>query len=249
MDVNWIGIDNKPVITLNLKIGCLKNCPDYSHALLVNIWPYITIPITSFAPINSIDNRGGLEIIDIVARNKIVKHQLESPMGDNRLWDASSNENKEEWLEEGRELAAISKYRCFNGANFIAWLFMGGDPITVRVMESGFELSEIAIEQLAFLRGVYYIETSGIEHHAFVGWFSEETLVIYTTYEDVWGFFITNFDRNSWIKNFLDFFKLDTHQQHTAWYNLWGIPEFQRPPTTIPEGGIRIHNLLSKKLL
>ena len=112
-------------------------------------------------------------------------------------------------------------YNCFQGAEYVSWLFKGADPLLIKSKNN---LQPMALEQVAYLYGVYHFNMDIIfEGHGFVLDIQEKDITVYNTYGGTREFFITTFPRKDWIESFLAFNSIDKEDQYKNYHKLWGF--------------------------
>jgi hypothetical protein len=195
-----------------------RESPTKSYALLVLKLPWTTVPIPSEAkPHLRVNN--GLSLIDIEDRRQIVVRKLREKNAEkNYIEYCSYDPSHRESIESG-EIENL--YICFQGADYIAWLWMGSDPILKEKLPRS---EPTALEQVRYLYGVYHCDMHlANEDHSFVLDINEDEITVYNTYGGTREFFITTFDREQWTESFLNFSRLPDREQAAHYHELWGF--------------------------
>ncbi len=117
-------------------------------------------------------------------------------------------------------------YFCFVGANIIGQLWRSRNPLLFDVSYKNFRMDKIVPEQLRNLYGVFEFSlTHDLEGHGFVLYMTEKSITLYNSYGGNVGFYVTNFDRNSWLNLFIGFWDLPFTTQMQYYHMIWGFPD------------------------
>lgn len=215
--IEYYKTHNQDVISHDYSVICYRS-------------PWIVSPLLSTSKIINIklfDIPNG-NLIHIPSQSELVKQKLTMSNIDTCLYDASPKD-----IQENRENDPTSPYFCFNGAEYIARLWTTPDPINDKIQISDnyyktkFQLYQpISIDQIAYLNGVFLCDLSfNLEDHNIVLYFSETSVTVFNTYGGYIGFFVTEFDRKTWVYTFTQFNNMTNNDQYNMYNKMWGFPK------------------------
>lgn len=122
---------------------------------------------------------------------------------------------------------------CFIASLEIAKLF-AREEISWINYETGvqFVWETFSIHQLTYLRGVYAFELDHqVESHGFTLAILEDTITVYNGYGGVTRFYVSNFDREEWCRDFVYFFtEASVAYQIKNYDKPWGLPKENTDP-------------------
>ncbi len=115
-------------------------------------------------------------------------------------------------------------YVCFFGAEIVAKLWKSRNPSSFTIVPEMDSINGIALEQIEYLYGVYYFDMNTTnESHGFVLYMTLDEITVYNSYGGNVGFYITRFDRNSWLSLFISFWTWPLKDQIENYHLLWGF--------------------------
>lgn len=126
---------------------------------------------------------------------------------------------------------------CTTVAGEIARLFTRKEISWLSTREKKLFITEgVAVEQIAYLRGVYQFEIEHrIESHGFVLGITDEHVTVFNGYGGATRFYVAKFSREEWCTTFVYFFsKAKLQYQLDTYHVLWGFPRELVEPVVTP---------------
>lgn len=181
-----------------------------------------------------------------------------------KLFKFCREDFKEEWLvdyaalekktpEKYHEYVTVQPYICFNGAEYIAALFLNPKEKWSSLVEGDYVETEPITLDMNTPDGVYMINVDNqFEGHSLVVEIKGDNITVMNTYGGVENIFITNFNKAVWMRVFNTIWTAPVTEQRKLYINLWGFDEKQvneSIPEQIGEKPLELHSLRGKRLL
>ena len=210
---------------------------DYIYSFVANENPWITYTLDD-DEYQALSLQDKYKCVHLPTLDQEMLYTLNLPNISELLLTSCSVEHIKEWNKVSSEGKIISTvidgtkyyveehypYHCFTGANIIAQLWRSRNPKSFNVHRKYIRMDEISPHQLNYLYGVYHFNLyHTLEAHSFVLYMTENNITVYNSYGGNVGFYITKYERESWLNFFINFWNLSIESQITNYHLLWGF--------------------------